>query len=142
MPYKGSSGAMTDLLGGQVKLSFVGMPNALPNLAAGKLKALAVTSRKRSPDLPNVPTLDEAGVPGFDATIWLALLAPPGTPRDIVMKLHDEVSKVLATPEARRLMKSAGVDVATSTPEELAALMQSELDRWGKVVRETGATVN
>jgi tripartite-type tricarboxylate transporter receptor subunit TctC len=142
VPYKGSSGAMNDLLGGQVKVSFVGMPNALPNLASGKIKALAVTTRKRSPDLPNVPTLDEAGVKGFDATIWLALLAPPGTPRDIVMKLHDEVSKVLSTPDARRLMKSAGVDVATSTPEELSALLQSELDRWGKVVRETGATVN
>jgi len=142
VPYKGSSGAMTDLLGGVVKMSFVGMPNAMPNLPSGKIKALAVTTRKRSPDLPNVPTLDEAGVKGFDATIWLALLAPPGTPRDIVTKLHDEVSRVLSTPDAQRLMRSAGVDVATSTPEELGALMQSELDRWGKVVRETGATVN
>jgi tripartite-type tricarboxylate transporter receptor subunit TctC len=142
VPYKGSSGAMNDLLGGQVKLSFVGMPNALPNLANGKLRALAVTTRKRSPDLPDVPTLDEAGVPGYDATIWLALLAPPGTPRDIVQKLHSEVTRVLSTPESRKLMSSAGVDVATSTAEELARLMQSELDRWGKVVRDTGATVN
>ncbi|HEX4781927.1 MAG TPA: tripartite tricarboxylate transporter substrate binding protein [Usitatibacter sp.] len=142
VPYKGSSGAMNDLLGGTVKLSFVGMPNALPNVASGKLKALAVTTRTRSPDLPNVPTLDEAGVKGFDATIWLALLAPPGTPHEIVMKLHDEVARVLANPDAKALMRSAGVDVATSTPEELGALMQSELDRWGKVVRETGATVN
>ena len=142
VPYKGSSGAMNDLLGGQVKMSFVGMPNALPNLASGKLRALAVSTRKRSPDLPGVPTLDEAGVRGFDATIWLALLAPPGTPREIVQKLNTEISRVLSTPEARKLISSAGVDVATSTPEELAKLMQSELDRWGKVVRETGATVN
>ena len=141
-PYKGSSGAMNDLLGGQVKVSFVGMPNALPNIASGKLRALAVSTRKRSPDLPDVPTLDEAGVPGFDATIWLALLAPPGTPRDVVQKLNSDVAKVLSTPESRKLMSSAGVDVATSTPEELGKLMQSELDRWGKVVRETGATVN
>ncbi len=142
VPYKGSSGAMNDLLGGQVKVSFVGMPNALPNIASGKLRALAVSTRKRSPDLPDVPTLDEAGVPGFDATIWLALLAPPGTPRDVVQKLNSDVAKVLSTPESRKLMSSAGVDVATSTPEELGKLMQSELDRWGKVVRETGATVN
>ena len=142
VPYKGSSGAMNDLLGGQVKVSFVGMPNALPGVANGKLRALAVTTRKRSPDLPDVPTLDEAGVPGYDATIWLALLAPPGTPRDVVMKINSEVSRVLSTPESKKLMSSAGVDVATGTPEELAKLLQSDLDRWGKVVRETGATVN
>jgi tripartite-type tricarboxylate transporter receptor subunit TctC len=142
VPYKGSSGAMNDLLGGQVKVSFVGMPNALAAMSSGKLRAIAVTSKKRSADLPDVPTLDEAGVPGFDATIWLALLAPPGTPRDIVLKINSEVTRVLSTPESKKLMSQAGVDVATSTPEELGRLMQVELDRWGKVVRETGATVN
>lgn len=142
VPYKGSSGAMNDLLGGQVKVSFVGVPNALPNLAAGKLKALAVTTRKRYSELPDVPTLNEAGVPGYDATIWLGLLAPPGTPREIVQKLNASITQILSTPEARKFMASAGVDVATSTPEEFAALMKSELERWGKVVRETGATVN
>jgi tripartite-type tricarboxylate transporter receptor subunit TctC len=140
VPYKGSSTAMNDVIAGTVKLSFVGMPNALANLS--RLKALAVTTRKRSPDLPDVPTLDEAGVKGFDATIWLALIGPAGMPRDVVMKLNADVQKALSTPEARKLMRSAGVDVATSTPEELGALMQSELDRWGKVVKETGATVN
>jgi len=140
VPYKGSSTAMNDVIAGTVKLSFVGMPNALANLS--RLKALAVTTRKRSPDLPDVPTLDEAGVKGFDATIWLALLGPAGMPRDVVMKLNAEVQKALSTPEARKLMRSAGVDVATSTPEELGTLLQSELDRWGKVVKETGATVN
>lgn len=142
VPYKGSSGAMNDLLGGQVKVSFVGVPNALPNLASGKLRALAVTTAKRYPGLPDVPTLDEAGVKGYDATLWLGLLAPPGTPRDIVLKLNSEITKILSTPDARKFMSSAGVDVATSTPEEFGALLQSELDRWGKVVRETGATVN
>jgi tripartite-type tricarboxylate transporter receptor subunit TctC len=142
VPYKGSNQAMQDLIGGQVKVSFVGMPNALPNLASGKLKALAVTSRKRSPDLPDVPTLDEAGVRGYDATIWLGLLAPANTPRDVVHKINAEMTRILSTPEARKLINSAGVDVATSTPEEFAALLQSELDRWGKVVKETGATVN
>jgi len=142
VPYKGSSGAMNDLLGGQVKVSFVGMPNALAALASGKLRALAVTTKKRSADLPDVPTLDEAGVPGYDATIWLALLAPPGTPRDVVLKINSEVTRVLSTPESRKLMSQAGVEVATGTPEELGKLMQSELDRWGKVVRDTGAMVN
>ena len=142
VPYKGSSQAMNDVLGGQVKVSFVGVPNALPNLGTGKLKALAVSTRKRYAELPDVPTLEEAGVPGYDATIWLGLLAPPGTPRDVVAKLNASISKILSTPEAKKLMASAGVEVATSTPEEFGALMRSELDRWGKVVRETGATVN
>ena len=142
VPYKGSSQAMNDVLGGQVKVSFVGVPNALPNLQAGKIRALAVSTKKRYAELPNVPTLDEAGVKGFDATIWLGLLAPPNTPRDIVQKLNASITKILSTPEARKLMASAGVEVATSTPEEFGALLQSELDRWGKVVRETGATVN
>ncbi len=142
VPYKGSSQAMNDVLGGQVKVSFVGVPNALPSLGSGKLKALAVTTRRRYAELPDVPTLEESGVPGYDATIWLGLLAPPGTPRDIVLKLNGAITKILSTPDARKLMASAGVEVATSTPEDFAALMRSELDRWGKVVRDTGATVN
>jgi tripartite-type tricarboxylate transporter receptor subunit TctC len=140
VPYKGSNAAMQDLLGGQVKLSFVGMPNAIPNL--GKLKALAVTTKKRSADLPDVPTMDEAGVKGYEATIWLGMLAPKGTPREVVDKLNADIRKVLADPEAMSLMHKAGVEVATSTPEEFQALMQQELDRWGKVVKETGAVVN
>jgi tripartite-type tricarboxylate transporter receptor subunit TctC len=142
VPYKGSSQAMNDVLGGQVKVSFVGVPNALPNLPSGKLRALAVSTKKRYSELPDVPTLDEAGVSGFDATIWLGILAPPNTPRDIVQKLNGDIRRVLSTPEARKLMASAGVDVATSTPEEFGKLLQSEYDRWGKVVRETGAQVN
>jgi tripartite-type tricarboxylate transporter receptor subunit TctC len=142
VPYKGSNAAMQDLLGGQVKLSFVGMPNALSNIASGKLKALAVTTKKRSPDLPSVPTMDEAGVKGYEATIWLGMLAPKGTPRDIVDTLNADIRKVLAEPEARKLMHKAGVEVSTSTAEEFDALMQSELERWGKVVKETGAVVN
>jgi tripartite-type tricarboxylate transporter receptor subunit TctC len=133
---------MNDLLGGQVKVSFVGVPNALPNLASGKLKAIGVTTRARYPGLPDVPTIAEAGVKGYDATLWLGILAPPGTPREIVAKLNTEITKILSTAEAKKLMSSAGVDVATGTPEEFGALMQSELERWGKVVRDTGATVN
>ena len=134
--------AMNDMIGGQVKVSFVGVPNALPNLNSGKLRALGVSTAKRYAELPDVPSIAEAGVPGYDATIWLGLLAPPGTPREIVQKLNADITRILSTPDARKLMASAGVDVATSTPDEFGRLMQAELDRWGKVVRETGATVN
>ncbi len=142
VPYKGSGQAMQDVVGGQVKVSFVGGPNAVPYLNAGKLRALGVTTKKRSADLPDIPSIDEAGVPGYDATLWLGLLAPPGTPADVVAKLREGVTKALSSPEAKKLVNSAGVDVALSTPEEFAALMKSEFERWGKVVRETGATVN
>jgi tripartite-type tricarboxylate transporter receptor subunit TctC len=133
---------MNDVISGVVPVSFVGVPNALPNVKSGRLRALAVTTAKRYGEMPDVPTMQEAGVPGYDATIWLGLLAPPNTPREIVDKLNAAIKKVLADPAARKLMSSAGVDVATSTPEEFGALLRSEYDRWGKVVKETGAVVN
>lgn len=142
VPYKGSNQAMNDVVGGQVKVSFVGVPNALPNLKSGKLKALGVSTRKRYGELPDVPTIEEAGVPGYDATVWLGLLAPPGTPREVVQKLNTEITKVLSSADAKRLMASAGVDVATSSPGDFARLLGSEYERWGKVVKETGAQVN
>jgi tripartite-type tricarboxylate transporter receptor subunit TctC len=142
VPYKGSNQAMNDVLGGQVKVTFAGVPNVLPNVQNGKLRAIAVSTAKRYADMPDVPTIAEAGVPGYDATIWLGLLAPAGTPHEIVQKLNTEITRILSTPDAKKLMASAGVDVATSTPEDFGRLLQSELDRWGKVVRETGATVN
>lgn len=142
VPYKGSNQAMNDVIGGQVKVSFVGVPNALPNLKSGKLKALGVSTRKRYGELPDVPTIEEAGVAGYDATVWLGLLAPPGTPHEIVQKLSTEITKVLSSPDAKKLMASAGVDVATSSPEDFAKLLKSEHERWGKVVKDTGAQVN
>lgn len=142
VPYRGSSQAMNDVLAGVVPVSFVGVPNALSSVKAGRLKALAVSTAKRYGEMPDVPTLDEAGVKGYDATIWLGLLAPPNTPREIVDKLNAAITKVLAEPAARKLMSSAGVDVATSTPEQFGALLKTEYDRWGKVVKETGAVVN
>lgn len=142
VPYKGSNQAMNDVLGGQVKVTFAGVPNVLPNIANGKLKALGVSTSKRYSDMPDVPTIAEAGVPGYDATIWLGILAPPGTPREVVQKINAEITKVLSTPESRKLMASAGVDVATSTPEQFAALMKTELERWGRVVKETGMEAN
>jgi tripartite-type tricarboxylate transporter receptor subunit TctC len=99
---------------------------------------LAVTSAKRIPQLPNVPTMQEAGVPGYDATIWLALLAPAGTPAPIVNKLNAEVAKIMNTAETNKAMFEAGVEVSLSTPEALTQLMTSEMSKWGKVVKEAG----
>ena len=138
VPYRGSGGAMTDLLGGIVESSFAGVPNALAQVPSGKLKALAVTTAKRAPQLPDVPTLQEAGVAGYDASVWLALLAPAGTPRDIVLKLNAEIGKLMTSADAIKALVDAGVEVAPSSPEAMTDYMIKELDRWGKVVKDTG----
>ena len=142
VPYKGSNQAMNDVIAGNVKVSFVGVPNALPNLANGKLRALGVSTSKRYAELPDVPTIAEAGVPGYDATVWLGLLAPAGTPREVIQRMNAEIGKVLSTPEAKKLMASAGVDVSLAGSDEFGKLLANELERWGKVVKETGAVVN
>jgi tripartite-type tricarboxylate transporter receptor subunit TctC len=138
VPYKGSAGAANDLVAGIVESSFAGVPNALAQVPQGRLKALAVTTAKRIPQLPDVPTLQEAGVPGYEASVWLALLAPAGTPRDIVTKLNTEINKLMSSPEARKAMFDAGVEVSTSTPEAMTDYMALEMVRWGKVVKEAG----
>ena len=138
VPYKGSAGAATDLMAGVVESSFAGVPNALAQVPAGRLRALAVTTAKRIPQLPDVPTMQEAGVPGYEASVWLALLAPAGTPRDIVARLNAEVAKLLAEPDTKKALADAGVEVAPSTPEAMAGYMLSEMERWGKVVKEAG----
>jgi tripartite-type tricarboxylate transporter receptor subunit TctC len=138
VPYKGSNGAATDLVAGVVESSFAGVPNALAQVPQGRLRALAVTTGTRIPQLPDVPTMQEAGVPGYDASVWLALLAPAGTPRDIVDRLNAEIGKLMALPDTRKAFLDAGVEVAPSTPEALTELMTQELARWGKVVKETG----
>ncbi len=138
VPYRGSGGAMTDLVGGVVQSSFAGVPNALSQVPTGRLRALAVTTGKRSAQLPDVPTLQEAGVAGYDASVWLALLAPAGTPRDIVVRLNSEIAKLMASPDTARALSEAGVEVAPSSPEAMADYMVQELARWGKVVKDTG----
>jgi len=142
VPYKGSGPAMQDLLGGQVKVSFAGIPNVLPHVKAGRLRALAVSTPQRSPDLPEVPTVAEAGVPGYQATLWLNLAAPAGTPADIVQRLYAETAKALQDAELQQSFRAAGVEASPMSPQELAAFMQAEYEKWGKVVRDTGATVN
>ena len=138
VPYKGSGGAANDLVAGIVESSFAGVPNALAQVPQGRLKALAVTTSKRIPQLPDVPTLQEAGVPGYEASVWLALLAPAGTPRDIVAKLNTEINKLMSSPDTRKASFDAGVEVSISTPEALTDYMALELVRWGKVVKEAG----
>lgn len=138
VPYRGSSGASTDLVAGVVESSFAGVPNALAQVPQGRLKALAVTTAKRIPQLPDVPTMQEAGVAGYDASVWLALLAPAGTPRDVVMKLNTEIAKLMATPDTKKALFDAGVEVTPSSPEAMTAYMVQELERWGKVVKDTG----
>jgi tripartite-type tricarboxylate transporter receptor subunit TctC len=142
VPYKGSGPAMQDLLGGRVKLSFAGIPNVLPQIKAGRLVPLAVSTPRRSPDLPDVPTVAEAGVPGFQATLWLDLAAPHATPADIVHKLTTEVAQVLKEPEIEKNFRSAGVEPSYLAPADLASFMRAEYDKWGRVVHDTGATVN
>jgi tripartite-type tricarboxylate transporter receptor subunit TctC len=142
VPYKGSGPAMQDLVSGQVKVSFAGVPNVLTHVRNGRLRALAVTTPKRSPDLPDVPTVAEAGVPGYEATLWLNVSAPAGTPSEIVLRLYGELSKILQEPELQQGFRSAGVDPAPLAPEPLGAFIRAEYEKWGKVVRETGATVN
>ncbi|MEN3365318.1 MAG: hypothetical protein V7606_2592 [Burkholderiales bacterium] len=142
VPYKGSNMAAQDLVGGIVESSFAGVPNAIAYVPSGKLKALAVTTAKRSPLLPDVPTLSESGVPGYDATVWLALLAPAGTPKEIVNKLNAEVGKVMSGPDAAKAFAAAGVEVGVSTPQEMTQYMAQEHERWGKVVKEAGIVVD
>jgi tripartite-type tricarboxylate transporter receptor subunit TctC len=142
VPYRGSGGAATDLVAGVVESSFAGVPNALAQVPQGRLKALAVTTAKRAPQLPDVPTMQEAGVADYDASVWLALLAPAGTPPDIVAKLNAEVAKLMATADTRKALFDAGVEAVSSSPEEMTAYMTQELVRWGKLVKDIGVKID
>jgi tripartite-type tricarboxylate transporter receptor subunit TctC len=142
VPYKGSGPAMQDLLGGQVKVSFAGIPNVLPHVKAGRLRALAVSTPQRSPDLPEVPTVAEAGVPGYEATLWLNVSGPAGMPADIVQRLSAEIGKALQDQDLQSNFRAAGVEATAMGPAELNAFIRTEYEKWGRVVRETGATVN
>jgi tripartite-type tricarboxylate transporter receptor subunit TctC len=137
VPYKGTAGALTDLLGGQVSVMLVPIHVALPHVRSGKLKALAIGSPKRHPTAPDVPTLSEVGAPGVDVDIWYGFVAPAGTPRDIVTKLNGEMKAILSMPEIKQSFSTQGLDPVSSTPEEFAALIERDIPRWAKVVRES-----
>ena len=142
VPYKGSAPAVADLLGGQVQMMFDNMPVSLPHAKAGKLRALAVTSLKRSPALPDVPTMDEEGLKGFDATSWFGLLAPAGTPKDIVAKLNAASVAALATPDMRERLAAQGADPIGNSPDQFAAFIKAEIEKWAKIVKASGARVD
>ena len=142
VPYKGSGPAMQDLIAGQVGVSFAGIPNVLGHVRSGRLKALGVTTPQRWSELPDVPTLAEAGVPGYEATLWLNISGPPGMPGDLVQRLNTEIGKALQDPEVQKNFRSGGVDATSMGPQELERFMRAEYEKWGKVVRDTGATVN
>ena len=141
IPYKGRATALPDLLGGRVTMMFDNMPSSLPLVKEGKLRALGVTSAKRSQAAPEIPTIAEQGLPGFDAVSWFALFAPANTPRPIVDRLQGEVKKILAQPEIAKKLADAGLDAVGSTPDELAAYQRVEIAKWAKVVKDSGAKV-
>ncbi|MDF3011661.1 MAG: hypothetical protein K0S03_2457, partial [Burkholderiales bacterium] len=142
VPYKGSGQAMQDLLSGQVKVSFAGIPNVLNHVRSGRLRALAVSTPQRWPDLPDTPTVAEAGVAGYEATLWLCVLAPAKTPAEIVNRLSDEIAKALKDPEMIKNLRSAGIGPTYMGPAQFGPFMRAEHEKWGKVVKQTGATIN
>jgi tripartite-type tricarboxylate transporter receptor subunit TctC len=136
--YKGGSQAQTDVMGGQVQMMFNVLPSALPQIQAGKLRALAVTSTTRAASLPDVPTMVEAGVPGYSAITWNGLLAPAGTPPEVIARLNDAIVKAMRSPDMKALLTKIGQDPAWSTPEEFASFLRDETAKWTKVIKATG----
>jgi tripartite-type tricarboxylate transporter receptor subunit TctC len=136
VPYKGNGPAMVDLLGGQVPIMFANLPNGLPHVQSGRLRALAVTAPKRIEALPDVQTMTEAGVNGFEANTWWGAVAPAATPKDVISKLNAEINRILTTAEVRKLFQSQDVQIAGGTPETCAEYIRSQVTLWSQVVRE------
>jgi tripartite-type tricarboxylate transporter receptor subunit TctC len=142
IPYKGSAPALTDLLGGQTAIMFDNMPSVIGHVKAGKLRPLAVTTPQRSPALPDVPTIAEAGVPGYSATSWFGLLAPANTPAPVIAKLNASILKALADPEVKKKMAEQGAEPHGEKPEQFAEFIRSETAKWGQTVKKSGATAD
>jgi len=142
IPYKGSSPAVADLIAGQVQTMIDGLPSALPHVKAGKLRALAVTSARRSAAAPDLPTIAESGYPGFSADAWSGLFAPKGTPRPIVDKLAAETQRILKLPEVQKRLADLGAEPVGSTPAEFSEHVKREIDKWARVVKASGARVD
>lgn len=142
VPYKGTGPAIADLLGGQIQAAFATLASVDPHVKAGKLRALAVATPKRSSVLPAVPTVAESGVPGYDVPLWYSVLTPVGTPREIVERLAAEIGRAVNAPDLREKMQAQGFEISFAGPAELDALMRSEIARWAKIIRETGIRVD
>jgi len=142
VPYKGSAPAVTDLLGGQVQMMFDNIPSALPHIKAGKLRALATTGAKRDPALPDLPTIAEAGVAGYESGVWFGLSVPAGTPKEIIAKLNAEAIKGTKSPDFVKRMTELGYVIMPTSPEQMAEMIRAEIARWGPVVKASGATVD
>ncbi len=138
VPYKGGPQVTADLVAGHVDMWFGGLPASLPFVKNGKLRALAVTSLKRSPALPEVPTMNEAGVPGYEAILWYAIFAPAATPREIVQRLNSEIDKALGIPEIRERFATLGLTPVGGTSQQLDRFFRAEIDKWGKVIKAAG----
>lgn len=141
VPYKGTALAVTELLGGQIVLSFASAITVMPHIRSGRLRAIAVTGPKRSPALPDIPAIAET-VPGFSAELWYAMFAPANTPADVINRLNREVGEVLAQPDIRKKLSAQGVETQTGTPQEMAKLIASDIRKWEKVVKVTGARID
>ena len=142
VPYRGSGPALNDLLGGQVAMMFANMPGTIQHVRTGRLRVLAVNSARRSPLLPEVPTVAEAAVPGYEASTWFGVLAPAATPKEIVAKLNTEIARVLGTPEMAEYFSNEGAVAVGGPPAQFGVFIKTEIEKWGKVVRASGARVD
>ena len=142
VPYKGSGPAVTDLIGGQVNMMFDNIPSSITHIRSGKLRALATTGAKRSPMLPDLPTIAESGVPGYESTAWFGIAVPAGTPKEIIARLNAEGQKAVKSPEFVKRMTDLGYEIVGGTPEQMASMIQDEYKRWGPIVIASGAKVD
>ena len=142
IPYKGSAPAIAELLGGQTNMMFDNLPSAMPHIKSGRLRALAVTSVRRSPALPDIPTIAETGISGYEASSWFGVLAPAGTPKDVVAKIQGDIAKALNAPEIKERLSGQGAEPVGNTPEQFAEHIKAESAKWAKVVKDSGAKVD
>lgn len=142
VPYKGAVPALQDLLGGRISMIFSSMPPALPHVKTGKIKALAVTSTKRSPATPEIPTIAESGLPGYEVINWYGVLTPAGTSKEVIGRLNSEIRRIMTLPEVKERLAAQGAETLTGTPQEFGAFIRSETEKWAKVVKFSGARVD
>ncbi len=142
VPYKGSPPAVVDLVAGNVQVGIPTLPAALPFVKTGRLKALAISTAKRAPAMPDVPTMQEAGVAGYDTALWTGILAPAGTPNAILLRLQSEIAKIVLLPDVEEALAKQGAEPAASTPEQFSAFIKSELAKWAKVAKESGVRID